>query len=213
MALNRKSNWQGSQTVEQRQFTCGHSGCGREVASNIGWFCTNPNTGMPEGYLYICPMCHYTTLFDDSVAPAAQIPGVSFGKVVEHLPEDIDDLYGEIRKATSARAYTSAVLSCRKILMHIAVEKGAAENKAFAFYIKYLADNHYAPPGSEAWVTKIKDSGNEANHEIKIMTKDEAEELVNFVQMLLTFIYEFPKKIGTPQPTPATPQRAPIIPA
>ncbi len=197
MAISRKSNWP-SQTITQREFTCGYSSCGKEVGSNIGWLYNNHSSGQPEGYIYICPMCHNPTFFDDSISPSMQTPGVSFGRVVNHLPKDIDELYAEIRKATSAQAYTSAVLSCRKILMHIAVEKGAEENKAFAHYVKYLADNHYAPPGSEAWVTKIKDSGNEANHEIKIMTKDEAEELINFLEMLLTFIYEFPKKIGVP---------------
>ena len=200
MALNRNSSWQGHHTIVQRGFTCGHSGCGKDVGSNIGWFCNNPDTGRPEGYIYICPMCHYPTLFDDSVNPAMQVPGVSFGRPLEHLPKDIDDLYEEIRRATSAQAHTSAVLSCRKILMHIAVEKGAEEGKSFIHYVEYLVNNHYAPPGSLPWVDKIRAGGNEANHEIKIMTKDEAQELVNFVQMLLTFIYEFPSKMGTLQP-------------
>ena len=149
-------------------------------------------------------MCHYPTLFDESTGSVIQIPGISFGKSIEHLPDDVQKLYEEIRRATSSQSYTAAVLACRKLLMHIAVEKGAETNKTFSFYVKYLADNHYAPPGSQSWVDKIRDSGNEATHEIKIMTKEEAEELVNFIEMLLTFIYEFPGKTKAPAaPTPA----------
>jgi hypothetical protein len=81
--------------------------------------------------------------------------------------------------------------------MHIAVERGAPTGKDFVSYVKFLVDNHYAPPGSEPWVDKIRSSGNEANHEIDIKTRDEAEELVSFVEMLLKFIYEFPARMGT----------------
>ena len=37
--------------------------------------------------------------------------------------------------------------------------------------------------------------GNEANHEIVIMTKPEAEETISFCEMLLKILYEFPAKI------------------
>ncbi len=197
MTLNANIGiWANHSALPPRTFTCGYSACGKAVGSHLGWQYHDPQfTRAIIATIYICPMCQRPTFFDDT-DPSMQMPGISFGRAVDHLPKDIDELYGEIRNATSAQAYTSAVLSCRKMLMHIAVEKGAEENNTFAFYIKYLADNHYAPPGSEAWVAKIKNSGNEANHEIKIMTKDEAEELVTFVQMLLTFIYEFPKKIS-----------------
>ena len=207
MPLDPARDWSPQTTVGQRRFTCGHSRCGREVGSNIGMSNHNPSTGHMEGSIYVCPVCHYPTFFDDTVEPAIQTPGVSFGKHIDHLPTDVEQLYEEIRRTTSAESYTSAVLACRKLLMHIAVEKGAQQGQDFVTYVKYLADNHYSPPGSEPWVDKIRRSGNEANHEIVIKTRDEAQELVNFVEMLLTFIYEFPAKIGTlppaPVPTPA----------
>ncbi len=196
MAINENGNWVHPQTINQKKFTCGHQGCGRQVASNLGWQYTFGNTH--EGTLYICPNCHRPTFLDNTYNPSFQIPGVSFGEVVYHLPKDIEELYSEIRKSTSAGSFTASVLACRKILMHIAVEKGAAVGKQFIFYVQYLVDNHYAPPGSKPWVDKIRQSGNEASHEIKIMTSDDAEELINFVEMLLKFIYEFPSKIGIP---------------
>jgi len=45
-------------------------------------------------------------------------------------------------------------------------------------------------------VDHIRTKGNEANHEIRLMGRQDAEELVTFVEMLLKFIYEFPSKQG-----------------
>jgi hypothetical protein len=87
--------------------------------------------------------------------------------------------------------------------MHIAVDKGADEGKRFIEYIEYLSDNNYVPPNGKAWVDHIRKKGNEANHEIKIMSKGDALNLITFIEMLLKFIYEFPSRITpkTPNPT------------
>lgn len=53
------------------------------------------------------------------------------GHDLSGLPDDVHDLYDEARLCTSTGAYTSAVLTCRKILMHVAVEKGASEGENF----------------------------------------------------------------------------------
>jgi len=42
---------------------------------------------------------------------------------------------------------------------------------------------------------------NEANHEIQIMTRDDARDLIKFAEMLLRFIYEFPKLVPSPKST------------
>jgi hypothetical protein len=93
--------------------------------------------------------------------------------------------------------------------MHIAVSKGADEGLNFFDYVQFLKDNHFIPPGSEAWVDQIRKKGNEANHEIVIMQKEDAEDLISFVEMLLRLIFEFPAKMKaslqsqpTSSPTP-----------
>jgi hypothetical protein len=79
--------------------------------------------------------------------------------------------------------------------MHVAVQEGAQKNRSFMDYVDYLVDNNYVPPGSKGWIDYIRKKGNEANHEIVIMSKDEAFELLSFVEMLLKFVYEFPARI------------------
>ena len=79
--------------------------------------------------------------------------------------------------------------------MNIAVTQGAEEGKSFFHYVQYLAENGYVPPHGKGWVDHIRKRGNEATHEIVIMNRGVAEELISFIEMLLKFIYEFPAKI------------------
>ena len=53
----------------------------------------------------------------------------------------------------------------------------------------------YVPPNGRAWVDHIRTKGNEANHEIKLMSKADAEELIVFAEMLLKFMFEFPGRL------------------
>ena len=86
--------------------------------------------------------------------------------------------------------------------MNIAVEKGDTPGKRFIVYVDYLAANHYIPPGGEEWVDHIRDKGNEATHEILLMNKEDAETLIEFTEMLLKFVYEFPAKVKSRLPSP-----------
>jgi hypothetical protein len=53
----------------------------------------------------------------------------------------------------------------------------------------------YVPPDGKGWVDHIRKKGNEATHEIALMTAADAEELISFVEMLLKFVYEFPARV------------------
>ena len=65
----------------------------------------------------------------------------------------------------------------------------------FIEYVQFLSDKNYIPPDARAWVDHIRKKGNEANHEIVIMTKTEAEDLLDFIGMLLKIVYQFPATI------------------
>ena len=85
--------------------------------------------------------------------------------------------------------------------MHIAVELEAAEGENFLHYVEYLSDKGFIPPNGKHWVDHILKKGNEANHEIALMTGDDARTLVRFTEMLLKFNYEFPKLVPAPDET------------
>ena len=90
---------------------------------------------------------------------------------------------------------------CRKLLMHVAVDKGDKAGESFAHYVDYLVDKGFVPPDSKTAVDFVRTKGNDANHEIPHMTRDDAEKLVNFTGMLLLFAYAFPNFMQeTPSP-------------
>jgi hypothetical protein len=122
----------------------------------------------------------------------------TFAGMAKNAEAFIDGLYNEARQCASVGSYTSAVLTCRKILMHIAVEKGAKEGESFIAYVEFLAAKGYIPPDGKGWVDYIRKKGNEANHEIKVMTQGHAQALIAFVEMLLKFIYDFPMRVPAP---------------
>lgn len=180
--------WQQISQLTPKKFSCGY--CNYSVANDRGYF---NNQGSSR--IYICPSCDKPTYFDDW---DRQTPGVAFGNPVIHLPQSVEELYREARDCCSISAYTSAVLACRKILMNIAVEQGAAEGLSFISYVDHLATNGYIPPNGRGWVDHVRKRGNEATHEIALMSKSDAEDLVAFVEMLLKFIFEFPARVPSP---------------
>jgi hypothetical protein len=153
-----------------------------------------------EAFAKGCPMCKQPTFFNLVGGQEAQVPGSLPGATVEHLPEAVDRLYAEARSAMAAGAPTVAVLGFRKLLMHVAVEKGAEPGLSFQKYVTYLDvtyldENPHLPVGAKEWVDHIRKRSNEANHEIVMMKPDDAQELLVFSDMLLRLVYEFPKRL------------------
>jgi len=110
---------------------------------------------------------------------------------------DVQRLYNEARLNTSYGAFTSAVMLCRKLLMHIAVDLGAEAGLRFIQYVEYLEKEGYTPPRGRDWVTDIKDKGNEANHEIRIISEEEAQKTLYFTGLVLQLIYSAPHYLKT----------------
>lgn len=184
--------WNDAKRLNGIGWTCGY--CGREVGGNIGY---SREYQAEDKFIYICPRCENPSAFiraDDGVFE--QYPRPATGGGVENLPQSVSSLYGEVRRCVQCAAYTSAVLSMRKLLMHVAVEQGAEPDKSFFSYVEYLDENHWIPPNCRTWVDAIRKSGNEANHEIALATEQEAKRLLDFTEMLLKLVYEFPARLA-----------------
>lgn len=186
------AQWNDTATVQEQSYRCGF--CGDSVGPNRGY---RTNDGME--YIFICPNCNSPTYFDHTQYKRIQTPAPLIGNEVLNISdEDIDSLYTEARACTGSNAFTAAVLACRKILMHIAVDKGAPKNKTFIEYVQYLSEQNYVPPDAKGWIDHIRTKGNEANHEIVLMEKEDALDLISFIEMLLKIIYEFPSRLPKP---------------
>jgi hypothetical protein len=194
MTLRLQGNWHNTVQVEAVSYMCGY--CGLNAGPSKGYICYESESGalIPKGNIYICPNCNKPTFINK--LEDVQIPGPILGENIQFLPNDVEQLYNEARKCISVNAYTASVLACRKVLMNVAVSKGAESGKSFASYVKFLDDNHFIPPDGKDWVDHIRKKGNEATHEIPNISKEDAIELLEFVEMLLRFVYEMPGKMS-----------------
>lgn len=191
--------WGSFGQVENKRYTCGY--CGESIASNKGFVGTIKldRREFPAGVIYICHYCSCPTYFRELNNVEHQVPGPSPGTSVKNLPALVGDLYQEARDCMKVGAYTASVLTSRKLLMHIAVENDAPEGASFASYVEFIAE-HLLGPRQRSWIDHIRTQGNQANHEVKLMGKEEAMQLIDFLEMLLKLIYEYPARISPPGP-------------
>jgi hypothetical protein len=180
--------WQRTVDITPHKYLCGY--CGDIVAATKGYG-TDDAPGGRNAHVCICPSCTKPTYIHFS----ERVPAATPGNLVKSLPPDVDALYIEARRAAGIGAHTASVLACRKLLMNIAVSKGAAVGQPFIVYIEHLAKGGYVPPDGREWVDHIRTTGNEATHEIRVMTESESTELISFAEMLLKFVFEFPARV------------------
>jgi hypothetical protein len=183
--------WNQTFDLPPKSYVCGF--CSNRVSSSKGFA-----GGGVACTIYICPHCSSPTYWLGD----KRIPDVAPGGIVTNVPQSVDALYREARDAYSASAHTASVLACRKVLMNIGVDQGAKAGLSFLEYVDYLAAKGHLPANGRGWVDHIRQQGNEATHEIRLMTSAESGLLIIFVEMLLKVIYEFPSLVPTAPPAP-----------
>jgi hypothetical protein len=73
-------------------------------------------------------------------------------------------------------------------------DNGRAPN--FAQALKHLEDEGIITKRMRPWVDKIKDVGNEANHEIPSTTTEQAMDVAQFTRQLINLAYELPAMVA-----------------
>jgi len=151
---------------------------------------------MNRRVVVICSNCRQPTYFEfERGASCVQIPGALPCRRIEHLPEDIDELYKQARVCHANGAYTAVVLLARKLLMHIAINLGARPGQNFVSYVEHLADKNVAPGELKALLSEIRKQGNQSNHQITVEDRASAIRLLKFLEGVLVFAYEYPKEL------------------
>ncbi len=178
------SRHDGSTAEAWRQYTCGH--CGNQVSGVVIAAAVETTTGQTHARWLQCPTC---------LKPSAEwesriFPGASFGPVLEGLPNDVEETYEEARRCFTSNAFTAVELVCRKILMHVACDKGAKEGQTFASYLDNLETQGYVTPAMRDWVKLIKNHGNDSTHKLASPDRDRAAGTLLFTVQLLRTVYE-----------------------
>lgn len=159
-----------------------------------------------------CIQCKLAVALNQGIASPAQKPL----RVPSGLPKDESELWSEIRECLGVGAYTASVMLCRKLLMHVAVAHGLAAKDSkdrapsFAQCVDHLATEGIITKRMHPWIDRIREIGNEANHEIAPVAKDAALDVATFTQKLLELAYEMDDTMakanpaGTESDEPAT---------
>lgn len=178
------NRWNALADIAPKEYICGY--CGNQVGTNKGYYYNDEDAN-----IYICSTCGMPTFFSS----IGQIPGPILGRNINHLPDNVEVIYKEMREDIKNSSYTSAILLGRKLIMHLAVDvAGAEEGKTFVNYVEHLKQSNYIPPNGDKALDYMRKLGNEKNHEIKVGNKEEAEKIIKFVEMLLIFMYEVPNE-------------------
>jgi hypothetical protein len=192
MNLKAQQRWHQVDSSDGLDYNCAY--CGHKVAASQRYRAVAPtghvNNAPTVSTIEICPHCANPTYFQQR---EKQFPSPAFGRTVRNISEPkIQALYEESRVCTAQGAFTASVMLCRKLIMNIAVHQGAAANLSFVAYVDYLGSKGFVPPNGKKWVDEIRQKGNEANHEIELMTAKDAERSITFIENLLRFIFELP---------------------
>ena len=182
-------------------FVCGH--CGTLTSAFLTWIATTHqfHHGVLAGdlapsFVHVCSACTKPSSFD--AVGGAVTPGQRVGSELKRLPPPVSALWNEARDSMGVRAYTAAAMLARKPLMNLAVHEGASGGLKFIEYVDYLVSNNYVPPKGKQWVNRIRDKGNEANHEIRQVPEAEAIEVIELTELLLRFNYELSDPAASP---------------
>jgi|TARA_R110001583_G_scaffold194622_1_gene365983 hypothetical protein len=176
----------GSTKNSWQSYDCGYCGIAVSgaIVSQYNWKDSAGNHY--ENKWLLCTSCSKpSAMFRNSI-----FPGAAFGPSIQGLPKDVKDSYNEARRCMEVNAFTAAELICRKILMHVAADKGAKEGESFAAYLSYLESEGYVTPPMKGWVDLIRQHGNKSTHKLDSPEKHRAESTVMFTAELLRLVYE-----------------------
>jgi len=176
-------------------YTCGY--CNTMVS---GFVVSAYDTVLGHVRWVLCTNCGYGSVVNDG----RLYPKTLFGPIIEGLPQNVEEAYQEARSCMSVSAYTACELLCRKILMHIAVEKGAKEGESFSEYLSILGEKGYITPPMGKWVDLIRQHGNKAAHLLEPPDRTRAESTIMFTAELLRLIYEMEHMANQYTPKPKT---------
>lgn len=194
-----KFRWVGAGEINSRDFTCGW--CGRHVASNRGWEATEDvsyHTDTVAASVVVCHLCTLPTVYIPRAVghhPETQVPAPMPGREVDYLPPLVDGIYREARRACGVGAWTAAAMALRAVIAYVADDRGAPKS-TFKGYVEWLNTNGFVPPGGEVWVGRIKDTGNDAAHDLELLSREAVTMVLDFTELLLRFVYEAPARMA-----------------
>lgn len=178
------------ESIPYRCAGCGSTTHGRVIAKAI-----YAGQAYDRGTIYWCLcVCGQPTIgrYSDTNKTFHQHPRAIEFVPGDKWPADVTRLYAEAALCFSASAFTAAAMLCRKILMVCAVDKGDGPDRKFIQYVDFITTKILVLPQAKTSIDKIRNIGNDANHDVAFVEKKDARMAMEIINYMLTTIYSLP---------------------
>lgn len=147
-----------------------------------------PANGGYRPFWMRCPVCGDGILITKdgrTHPPASELP------IIDGLQPAVEAMWNEIRIVYASGSATATEMLCQKLLMHIAVDKGAhpSEGASFAEYVDALIESGEVTNSMKPVLESIRTRGNRANHDIALSTPEDAKQTAGLTRLLLEVVY------------------------
>lgn len=160
-----------------------------------------------EKYLFAkCPNCSGPILMKSEMTfsqglneiewntPVRLYPSSNF-HINPIIPDDLKKALSESVKCYESSLYTSTVIMCRRTLEGYCQIMGVSKKLPLVKALEKLKQNGRINPQLYEWATLLRDSGNEAAHNIKSdFSVEDAKDILDFTIAILDFSYSFKDK-------------------
>lgn len=177
------------------RYACGH--CGKDVGGAAVCYQV-----FPLAIWLRCPNCFNGSVWSgEGLYPPSLSSSRAYTMDVAGLPDNIAHVYHEARKAISVQMHTSCELLCRKILVAVAVDKGAKgkTTRNHKTCIRYLVRKGHVAGLETGMASFVRLAGNQSTHEIRSPSLDRAEQTLKFTAMVLKRMYDAEREVVEPK--------------
>src|SRR5258705_3608087 len=125
-------------------------------------------------------------------------PGPMPSMAPSHVPTPLDRYYLQAADALQSGHSDASGAMSRKVV-DVSTQKllkEASKNyKTIRERIDALATKNLLTPDLKDWAHQVRLGGNDAAHDEDPYTQEEATELLNFVELYLTYVYTMPRRL------------------
>jgi hypothetical protein len=122
--------------------------------------------------------------------------------IPERLPSDVERIYLQAERNYPIEGNEEAAGTMFRKALDVGLKKIDPETKGvLAVRIKKLAAANKLTPDIAEWADHVRDLGNDAAHEEAPPTREELDDLRNFTEMVMRYLFSLPALVKERKPT------------
>jgi hypothetical protein len=129
-------------------------------------------------------------------------------KCPPHTPDDLKRIFLQASDSLKRNAPDASGAMSRKVVdvsTQMLLGEKSKDYRTIYDRIEALADKGTLTPDLRDWAHEVRLGGNDAAHDLDPFQKEEAEELLDFAELYLTYVYTLPNRLKERRARPKTP--------